>query len=130
MDREGDIKKHCLEAAKGGDARPCLAEHEKDLTQGCKDAFIKQYRVLQLCKEDIEKLCGGAADGRTLATCFNDKRDQLSPKCRAALTRGSREHEKAEAKAEAAAPPAAKAEPAPKEEGRQDGQLNVGQRPA
>ena len=108
---EGDIKKHCADSTKtGGDARPCLADHEKDLTQGCKDAFIRQYRIVQLCREDIEKLCGANAEPRAIAKCFNEKQDQLSPKCRSALTRGSRDHEKAEAKAEGAP---AKTEEAP-----------------
>jgi hypothetical protein len=107
---EGDIKKHCAEAAKtGGDTRPCLADHENDLTQGCKDAFIRQYRIVQLCREDIEKLCGANAEPRAIAKCFNEKQDQLSPKCRSALSRGSRAHDKAEAKAEAKPEPAAEA---------------------
>jgi hypothetical protein len=112
---EGDIKKHCVEAAKTGDPRSCLADHEKDLTQDCKDAFIKQYRIVQLCREDMEKLCAGIS-GRALGQCLNDKREQLSPKCLSALTRGSREHEKAEAKAEAAKeePPAPKKKKAAK----------------
>jgi hypothetical protein len=108
-----DIQKHCLEAAKKGDARPCLADHEKDLTQGCKDAFIKQYRIVQLCSDDIQKLCGGSADGREIAKCFNEKQDQLSPKCKSALTRGSKAYEKTEAKAETAAKTEAKEEAAP-----------------
>ena len=103
---EGDIKKHCAEvAAKNGDARPCLADHEKDLSQACSDAFIRQYRIVQLCKDDIEKLCGPNAEPRAIAKCFNEKQDQLSPKCRSALTRGSKAHEKEEAKSEAAAKP-------------------------
>ena len=117
---EADIKTHCAEAAKAGDPRPCLAEHEADLSQACKDTFIKQYKILQLCKEDIDKLCGGATDGRALGKCFNDKQSELSAKCRTALSKGSREHAKAEAKAdaeaktEAAPAPAAKKKPAAK----------------
>jgi hypothetical protein len=99
---EADIKKLCLEPAKAGDPRPCLAEHEGHLSQACKDSFIKQYEILQLCKGDIDKLCGGATEGRTLAKCFNDKREELSPKCRTALTKGSRAHAKSEAKPEPA----------------------------
>jgi hypothetical protein len=113
---QGDIQKHCLEQAKTGDARPCLADHEKDLTQACKDAFIRQYKIVQLCKDDIEKLCADSGgDGRAIAKCFNEKQDQLSPKCKSALSKGSREHDKAEAKSEAAAKTeAAPEEPAPK----------------
>ena len=111
---EGDIQKHCMEQAKTGDARPCLAEKEKDLTQTCKDAFIRQYRIVQLCSDDIQKLCGGSSDGREIAKCFNEKKDQLSAKCKSALTRGSRDYEKTEAKTEAAAKTDEKAEPAPK----------------
>jgi hypothetical protein len=112
---EADVKKHCAEAAKtGADVRPCLAEKEKDLSQECQDTFIRQYKIVLLCKDDIDKLCGGASDGKAVAQCFNDKREQLSAKCKSALTRGSKEHEKAEAKPEAAAEPKAEAAPAPK----------------
>ncbi len=108
---QADIQKLCAQEAKGGDARPCLASHEKDLTQSCADAFIKPYKIVQLCSDDIKTLCGGSTDGREIAKCFNEKKDKLSPKCRSALTRGSKDYEKQEAKAD----PAAKSEsPAPK----------------
>jgi hypothetical protein len=109
---EADVKKHCADMAKtGGDVRPCLADHEKDLSQECQDTFIRQYKIVLLCKDDIDKLCGGATDGRAVAQCFNDKRDQLSAKCKSALTKASKEHDKAEAKTETK--PEAKAETKP-----------------
>jgi hypothetical protein len=111
---QADIQKHCMDAAKQGDARPCLADHEKDLTQECKDAFIRQYRIVQLCKDDIQNLCGGSGDGKEIAKCFNEKQAQLSPKCKSALTKGSRAYEKTEAKAEAKAEAKPEAAAAPK----------------
>ena len=84
-----DITKHCTEAAKAGDARPCLAEHEKDLTPACADAFIAKYRIVELCKDDIEKLCNNAT-GRALGQCFNDNSDKLSKKCKGALVKATK----------------------------------------
>jgi hypothetical protein len=111
---EADVKKHCAEVAKtNGDVRPCLAEKEKDLSQECQDTFIRQYKIVLLCKDDIDKLCGGASDGKAVAQCFNDKRDQLSAKCKSALTRASKEHDK-EAKPEAKAEAKPETEAAPK----------------
>ena len=95
---QGDITKHCAAAAKAGDARPCLAEHEKDLTQTCKDAFIAKYRIVELCKDDIEKLCNNAA-GRALGQCFNDNSDKLSKKCKGALVKATKKNAKEKAAA-------------------------------
>jgi len=95
---QSDIVKHCTDAAKAGDARPCLAEHEKDLTQTCKDAFIAKYRIVELCKDDIEKLCNNAA-GRALGQCFNDNADKLSKKCKGALVKASKKNAKQKAAA-------------------------------
>jgi hypothetical protein len=91
----GDMTKHCdAEMKAKGDVRPCLAQHEADLSQECKDVFLRKYKILELCKDDIAKVCGGTTDGKALGKCFNEKQAELSDKCRAALTKGSKEQKK------------------------------------
>jgi hypothetical protein len=103
---EGDMNKLCAKEVKdNADVRPCLAKNEEGLSQACKDTFLRQYKILELCKEDIEKICGGATDGKTLKACFNEKIDQLSAKCKSALVKGKKEHDK-EAVAKPAEAPA------------------------
>jgi hypothetical protein len=98
---EPDMKKHCqTEMGQNADVRPCLRNHEKDLSQACQDTFLRQYKHLELCKDDIEKVCGGAGDGKSLGKCFNEKQEQLSEKCKSALRSGSKQYQKEEAKAD------------------------------
>jgi hypothetical protein len=98
---EPDMKKHCAtEMGQNADVRPCLKNHEKELGQACQDTFVRQYKILELCKGDIEKVCGGAADGKSLGKCFNEKQDQLSEQCKTALRAGSKQFQKEEAKAD------------------------------
>jgi hypothetical protein len=101
-----DMTKHCdAEMKANGDVRPCLAKHEADLSQQCKDIFLRKYRIVEMCKDDIEKVCAGA-QGKDLGKCFNEKQAQLSEKCKTALRQGSKEQKKQEA---AKAAPAAAA---------------------
>ncbi len=89
---DADMKKHCdAELKANGDVRPCLAKHEADLSETCNQVFLRKYKMLELCKDDIAKVCGGAMDKETLGKCFNEKQDQLSEKCRSALTRTKKE---------------------------------------
>jgi hypothetical protein len=107
---EGDVNKVCqTEMKAGSDVRPCLANHEADLSQNCKDVFLRKYRIVEMCKDDIEKVCGGAS-GKALGECFNDaeKQKQMSDKCKAALRQGTKEHKQETA----AAAPAGAAKPA------------------
>ena len=108
---EGDMAKLCAKEVKdNADVRPCLAKNEAGLSEACKNTFLRQYKILELCKDDIEKICGGATDGKTLKACFNEKLDQLSAKCKSALVKGKKEHEKEAAKP-AAEKPAVAAKP-------------------
>jgi hypothetical protein len=96
---EADMKKHCqTEMNSKSDVRPCLRNHENDLSQSCKDVFLAKYKILEMCKDDIEKVCGNPADPRELGKCFNEKQDKLSDKCKNALRAGSKQHAKEEAK--------------------------------
>jgi hypothetical protein len=91
---DADMKKHCdAEIKANNDVRPCLANHEADLSQACKDTFLRKYRIVEMCKDDIEKVCGGAT-GKALGECFNDaeKQKQMSEKCKSALRQGTKEH--------------------------------------
>lgn len=109
-----DMTKHCdAEMKANGDVRPCLAKHEADLSQECKDIFLRKYRIVEMCKDDIEKVCAGAT-GKDLGKCFNEKQAQLSEKCKTALRQGSKEQKKEEAAKTAAAPAPAKAAKAAK----------------
>jgi hypothetical protein len=113
---EADMKKFCEAEMKANtDVRPCLAKKDAELSQSCQDVFLKGYKVLEMCKDDIDKHCKDA-QGKALGQCFNDNQAKLSDKCKTALRRGSKEHQKEKA-AEAAADPATKtatAEAAPK----------------
>ena len=70
----------------------CLAAHEKDLSDQCTHAFLWRYRVVQDCKEDIEKLCKQEAAANKLGQCFKEKQKDLSARCRSALAKGSKRH--------------------------------------
>jgi hypothetical protein len=116
---DADIKKNCdTEVKANSDVRPCLANHEADLSQACKDIFLRKYRVLEMCKDDIEKVCAGAT-GKALGECFNDaeKQKQMSEKCKSALRQGTKEHKQETAAAAGTKPatdkPAATADAKP-----------------
>ena len=114
---EGDVAKFCATEAKANaDVRPCLAKKDAELSQSCQDVFLRGYKVLEMCKDDIATHCKDA-QGKALGQCFNDNQAKLSDKCKTALRRGSKEHQK-EKTAEAPASPetakAATAEAAPK----------------
>lgn len=106
---EADVQKHCKDVqGAGGDVRPCLKSHEKELSESCADIFLRPYRVMELCQGDIDKLCKAQANTPTVGRCLVENKDKLSDKCRSALVAGSKAHikekkaEEAEAKAEAA----------------------------
>jgi hypothetical protein len=103
---EADMKKFCEAEMKANtDVRPCLAKKDAELSQSCQDVFLRGYKVLEMCKEDIDKHCKDA-QGKALGQCFNDNQAKLSDKCKTALRRGSKEHQKE--KAAEATDPAAK----------------------
>ena len=114
---EPDMKKFCeAEMKANGDVRPCLAKKDTELSEACQTVFLRQYKVLEMCKDDIAKLCTEGSDGKSIKKCFTDKSDQLSDKCKGALRAGSKAHEKQQAAAagEPAPPAAAAAKPAGK----------------
>ena len=114
---EADMKKFCEAEMKANtDVRPCLAKKDAELSQSCQDVFLRGYKVLEMCKDDIATHCKDA-QGKALGQCFNDNQAKLSDKCKTALRRGSKEHQKekaAEAAADPAAAKAATAEATPK----------------
>jgi hypothetical protein len=105
---EADAQKFCAAEIKSNtDVRPCLAKQDANLSQSCQDVFLRGYKVLELCKEDIATLCKDA-QGKALGQCFNDNQAKLSEKCKGALRKGSKEHQKEKAAEGAANPEAAK----------------------
>lgn len=115
---DADMKRLCKEQMKG-DVRPCLYEKLEELAEECGKA-MRGYKVAEVCKDDIMKLCAAEAKAGGLGKCLKEKQDQMSKPCKDALVRGSKQAkaaDKAEAKAEAKAEvkEAAK-EPAPKAE--------------
>ena len=109
---EGDVKKHCeAEMKANGDVRPCLAKQDTNLSEGCQKTFLRQYKILQLCSDDIKTHCPGA-EGPAIKQCFSEKIEKMSEKCRGALSKGAKAHEKQQAAAAKTAPagekPAAK----------------------
>jgi hypothetical protein len=98
---EADVKKLCADVK--DDVRPCLADHEKQLSKECTKHFSAAgYRVAKLCGPDIDRLCAAEAAAGKLPQCMNAKAAQLSPKCRDALT--PKKPADPEAKNEPAAP--------------------------
>jgi hypothetical protein len=107
---EADVNKFCAAEAKAKtDVRPCLAKKDTELSESCQEVFLKGYKVLELCKDDIDKYCKDA-QGKGLGKCFNDNQAKLSEKCKTALRRGSKEHQ--QEKAAAGGPAAPEAKPA------------------
>jgi hypothetical protein len=97
---DADMKKLCKpEMDAKGDVRPCLAKHETELSEDCKNTFLRQYKAMELCKDDIEKLCKEEAASGGLGKCLIDKKDSLSEKCKGALVKGSKEQKATEAAA-------------------------------
>ena len=103
------------------EGNPRMAQIARYIREGAMAYLMRQYKVLEACKEDIAKHCTDGTDGASVKKCFQEKASQMSDKCKSALTKGSKAHEKAEAaaaktEAAAAAPaaPAAAAAPAKK----------------
>jgi hypothetical protein len=107
---DADIKKLCKDVK--DDVRPCLADHEKELSKDCTNHFSAAgFRVAKLCEADFNKYCAEAAAKGTLGQCVNANAAKLSPKCRNALTAGSKKaDEKAAAKKEKVAAKKGKAQ--------------------
>jgi hypothetical protein len=100
---QAEIEKVCKDVStKGGSVPDCLAAHEKDLSEECTHTFLWRYKVMQDCKDDLQKLCGEkmASGATTAAQCFKENDKALSEKCRASLIRGSK-RQKAEASGKA-----------------------------
>jgi hypothetical protein len=99
---DADIKKICKDVK--DDVRPCLAEHEKELSKECTKHFSAAgYRVAKLCEADFAKYCADAAAKGTLGQCVQANQAKLSAKCRNALMAGSEQQKKTEEKAAARA---------------------------
>ncbi len=96
---KADYEKLCKEEAKKGDPRQCLADHENELSEECTKKFLNGYRIITLCRTDMEKHCSGRKD---LGVCMKEHDADLSKDCKGALVKGSKQA-KAEAKAEAKA---------------------------
>ncbi|HXU84085.1 MAG TPA: hypothetical protein VN914_21975 [Polyangia bacterium] len=93
-----DIKKLCKDVK--DDVRPCLADHEKELSKDCTKHFSAAgYRVAKLCEGDFAKFCADAAAKGTLGKCVQANADKFTAKCRNALVAGSEKQTKAEEKA-------------------------------
>ena len=107
---DADMKSLCKEQMKG-DVRPCLYEKLDQLSEGCGKA-MRSYKVAELCRDDIGKLCKEEAAAGQLGKCLKDKKEELSRPCKEALLKGSKQA-KVEQKAEVAA---VKAEEPPKVE--------------
>ena len=108
---DADIKKLCKDVK--DDVRPCLADHEKELSKECTRHFSAAgFRVAKLCEDDINRLCQKAAVEGKLGPCMNANAAKLSAKCRNALTAGSGQKKPDEGGAPAAG--AKKARPAKK----------------
>jgi len=66
--------------------RACLTKHEDELVPDCKKQ-VRNANVLEACNDDFEKLCKEERASGQLSKCINDKKAQLSEKCRGVLDR-------------------------------------------
>jgi hypothetical protein len=95
---DADIKKLCKDVK--DDVRPCLADHEKELSKDCTKHFSAAgYRVAKLCEADFQKYCAEAATNGTLGKCVQANQAKLSAKCRNALVSGSEKQKEKDEKA-------------------------------
>ena len=93
-----DIAKLCNDVEPGGGAIiDCLANHENELSQGCRDFQAKmagkraqrQERVKQLqalrqaCEGDVARFCKDVKPGRgAVARCLEEHQGELSAQCK------------------------------------------------
>jgi len=83
-----DIEKFCKDVKPGqGRILKCIKEHEKELSQVCKDhvsaAREKAQGFMQACKGDIGKYCQDIKPGRgRIINCLRQHESELSADCK------------------------------------------------
>ncbi|MDD4975682.1 MAG: cysteine rich repeat-containing protein [Bacteriovorax sp.] len=95
MSCAADVKKFCASVEKGqGRIVKCLKEHEKEISPDCLGQLAaskekmraKAKDIYTNCKDDLQKLCKEAAAGKGgKLKCLENKKDQLSAKCKETL---------------------------------------------
>ena len=83
----------------GGRIAACLKSHENDLSDECKAAAHEwkeaANRIVESCKEDVDKLCKGVkAGGGRIQRCLRKHRADLSEKCKGAIAETRRKEQK------------------------------------
>jgi hypothetical protein len=93
---DADLQKFCNEVKPGGGAQlRCLTAHQADLSEDCKkhlQAMIAANRKpaisLQACSTETQQLCKDVSPGGgRLLKCLLDHQAELSPGCKAAVTK-------------------------------------------
>ncbi len=89
-----DAQKFCKDVVPGGGrlAR-CLRKHANELSPACKERIAevkKRAREFhQACEDDVMRLCKGVVPGGgRILQCLKDHENELSPECRAKMTKG------------------------------------------
>ncbi|MBI3552542.1 MAG: hypothetical protein HY077_08480 [Elusimicrobia bacterium] len=101
-----DKVKFCGDAeAGGGGIMKCMMEHKDELSDKCRAFMAKKKAQMKdggkmaamqaACRDDKEKLCGDAeAGGGGIIQCMMEHKDELSEKCRGAMTQKARDWQK------------------------------------
>jgi hypothetical protein len=89
-----DVDKLCKDVKPGeGRMLECLKTHQSEVSPKC-SSHLKQVQqeikqVAAACEPDVEKFCWEAPIGKGgLASCLKKHSTELSPECKAAVTKG------------------------------------------
>lgn len=87
-----EVDKFCKDVERGqGRIRACLKQHEKDLSDSCKQQIAQAVKRAGPCSDDIQKLCSTVTPGQgAIRTCLKQHAAELSAGCKAQLESGGR----------------------------------------
>jgi hypothetical protein len=72
-----DVEKYCKGMKGREQVEPCLAQHESELSQGCK----AQREANRICADDVAKFCKDMKRKQREA-CLDEHKAELSPACK------------------------------------------------
>lgn len=93
-----DVQKFCGNVTPGGGAiARCLAQHESELSDACRQRIAsgreRMKEFSEACKADADQLCKQVqAGGGRMMRCLAQNKDRLSPACREEIAAVERRH--------------------------------------